>query len=110
VTAATPTIVDYLDQNFFRTRFDRLTPLQKKYLRAMAELGPGPHKTGDIADTLECPSQAVATTRAQLINLGMVWSMRFGETAFTVPLFDEFMKRMIADVEPHVPKPRKTKE
>lgn len=109
VNTATPLIIEFLDQNFFKTRLDRTTPLQKKYLRAMAELGPGPHKTGDIAAVLKCEPPIVATTRAQLINLGMIWSMRFGETAFTVPLFDQFMKRAVPELEPHVPKSRKPK-
>ncbi|MEM8556017.1 MAG: ATP-binding protein [Pseudomonadota bacterium] len=101
------TIIAHLDQSFFRVRFDRCKPVQQKYLRAMAELGPGPHQTGDIARVLQCAPSQVATTRQQLINLGMIWSLRHGETAFTVPLFDEFMKRQMPDVVPHTPKARK---
>lgn len=107
VESATPGIVAHLDANFFRVRFDRLTQLQQKYLRAMAELGPGPHKTGEIAGILEVGAGAVATVRQQLIEKGMVWSQRHGETAFTVPLFDEFMKRQMPELEPHVPKRRR---
>lgn len=106
VEEATPRIIAHLDANFFRVRFDRLTPLQQKYLRAMAELGEGPHQTGDIATTLGVEAAAVATVRQQLINKGMVWSQRHGETAFTVPLFDEFMKRQMPDLEKHEPKRR----
>jgi hypothetical protein len=72
-----------LDANFFRVRFNRLTQLQQKYLRSVAELGAGPHPTGDIAATLGVGAVAVATLRQQLINKGMVWSQRHGETAFT---------------------------
>ena len=107
VDDATPGIVTHLDANFFRVRFDRLTVLQQKYLRAMAELGPGPHKTGDIATALGVDAASVATVRQQLINKGMVWSQRHGETAFTVPMFDKFMKRQIPTLEKHVPKKRK---
>lgn len=107
VERATPGIVAHLDANFFRVRFDRLTQLQQKYLRAMAELGPGPHKTGEIAGVLQVGPGAVATVRQQLIEKGMVWSQRHGETAFTVPLFDEFMKRQMPDLEPHIPKRRR---
>ena len=103
---ATRQIITHLDANFFRVRFDRLTGLQHKYLRAMAELGPGPHKTGDIATTLGVEPSAVATVRQQLINKGMVWSQRHGETAFTVPMFDSFMKRQMPTLEQHVPKRR----
>ena len=103
VEAATPAVVAHLDGNFFRVRFDRMTALQQKYLRAMAELGPGPHKTGDIATTLGVGAASVATVRQQLVNKGMVWSQRHGETSFTVPLFDSFMKRQMPILEKHVP-------
>ncbi len=106
VLEATPGIIAHLDANFFRVRFDRLTALQQKYLRAMAELGPGPHQTGDIATVLGVDASAVATVRQQLINKGMVWSQRHGETAFTVPLFNEFMKRQMPVLEKHEPKRR----
>ena len=99
-------IIYHLDTNFFRTRFDRLTPLQQQYLRAMAELGPGPHKTGDIAAALQCESSRVGAVRERLTRLGMVWSLRHGETAFTVPLFDDFMKRAIPVLDPYVPRRR----
>ena len=103
VADATPDVISHLDGNFFRVRFDRLTALQQKYLRAMAELGPGPHKTGEIAATLGVGAASVATVRQQLVNKGMVWSQRHGETAFTVPLFDSFMKRQMPILEKHVP-------
>jgi len=105
VERETPPIISHLDANFFRVRFDRLTALQHKYLRAMAELGVGPHKTGDISAMLGVEAASVATVRQQLINKGMVWSQRHGETAFTVPLFDAFMKRQMK-LEKHVPKRR----
>lgn len=106
----TPEIIAHLDANFFRVRFDRLTALQQKYLRAMAELGAGPHKTGDIAATLGVEPSAVATVRQQLIDKGMIWSQRFGETAFTVPMFDTFMRRQMPKLERHVPRRRTRKE
>jgi AAA ATPase-like protein len=84
-----------LDESFFRVRFDRLTPLQKRYLRAMAELGPGSHRSGDIANALDRKVTALAPVRNELIAKGMIWSPSHGDTAFTVPLFDEFMKRIM---------------
>lgn len=84
-----------LDASFFRVRFDRLTPLEKRYLRAMAELGPGPHRSGDIAGELNRKVTALAPTRSQLILKGMIWSPSHGDTAFTVPMFDEFMRRIM---------------
>jgi len=109
VMAATGKVISHLDSSFFRVRFDRCKPVQQKYLRAMAELGPGPHQTGAIAAALGCEPSEVAATRAQLISLGMVWSQRHGETAFTVPLFDQFMKRQIPELQPHIPKRRPQK-
>ena len=106
VLDATPSVIAHLDANFFRVRFDRLTSLQQKYLRAMAELGPGPHKTGAIAATLGVEAAAVATVRQQLIDKGMIWSQRHGETAFTVPMFDAFMRRQMPTLEKHVPRRR----
>ena len=84
-----------LDQSFFRMQFDRLTPTEKRYLRAMAELGAGPHRSGDIAETLKRPVTSLGPVRASLINKGMVYSPSHGDTAFTVPLFDEFMRRIM---------------
>lgn len=82
-----------LDASFFRVRFDRLTPAEKRYLRAMAELGSGPHRSGDIAECLGRPVTAVAPVRNTLISKGMIYSPAHGDTAFTVPLFEGFMKR-----------------
>ncbi len=84
-----------LDSSFFRVRFDRLTPAEKKYMRAMAELGPGPHRSGDIAHLLKKKVTAVAPMRNTLISKGMIYSPSHGDTAFTVPLFDGFMKRIM---------------
>ncbi len=97
VRTATASAVAALDDSFFRVRFDRLTPAEKKYLRAMAELGPGPHRSGDIADCLKRKVTSLGPTRSQLIAKGMIWSPNHGDTAFTVPLFDEFMRRTITD-------------
>jgi AAA ATPase domain len=91
--------ISELDASFFRVRFDRLTPSEKKYLRAMAELGPGPHRSGDIAHLLKKEVQTVAPTRATLINKGMVYSPAHGDNSFTVPLFDEYMKRVMPKLE-----------
>lgn len=87
--------ISELDASFFRVRFDRLTPSEKRYLRAMAELGPGPHRSGDIAHLLKKEVQTVAPTRATLISKGMVYSPAHGDNSFTVPLFDEYMKRVM---------------
>ena len=95
VRHASMTATAALDESFFRVRFDRLTPKEKKYLRAMAELGSGPHRSGDIADSFGASVSSLAPTRSSLIAKGMVWSPNHGDTAFTVPMFDEFMKRIM---------------
>ncbi|MDQ3524736.1 MAG: ATP-binding protein, partial [Chloroflexota bacterium] len=95
VDAASRTAIAALDASFFGVRFDRLTPAEKRYLRAMAELGPGPHRSGDITQKLGRAVTSLAPLRSQLINKGMIWSPSHGDTAFTVPLFDQFMRRIM---------------
>jgi hypothetical protein len=95
VELASTTAVAALDESFFRVRFDRLTPLEKRYLRAMAQLGPGPHRSGDIAWELNREVTSLGPTRSQLIWKGMIWSPSHGDTAFTVPLFDQYMRRIM---------------
>ena len=84
-----------LDSSFFRVRFDQLAPAKKRYLRSMADLGPGPHRSGDIADAMGVKVSSLAPTRNSLIRKGMLFSPAHGDTAFTVPLFDDFLKRVI---------------
>jgi hypothetical protein len=97
IATASTQAVAALDESFFRVRFDRLTPMEKRYLRAMSERGPGPHRSGDIAAELGRKVTALAPLRNGLIGKGMIWSPNHGDTAFTVPLFDEFMKRIIPE-------------
>ncbi len=89
-----------LDENFFRVRFDRLTPREKVYLRAMAELGAGPYRTADVADKMGVKITTLGPARASLLKKGMVYSPSHGDMAFTVPLFDEFMRRAMPVFEP----------
>jgi len=88
-----PIVTEHLDRNFFLVRLDRLTPKEKEYLAAMAELGPGAHRSGDIATALGVKVESVAPRRSGLIAKGMIYSPAHGDTAFTVPLFGEFMMR-----------------
>ena len=82
-----------LDESFFRMRMDRLTPAEKKYLVAMASLGAGPTRSSEIAKRLGVKSESVAPRRNALIAKGMIYAPSHGETAFTVPLFDQFLRR-----------------
>ena len=95
VQAATKSAIINLDQSFFRVRFDRLTPREKNYLRALAISGAGTQRSGEIADKLGVKVQSVAPHRSSLIKKGMIYSPAHGDTAFTVPLFDAFMRRMM---------------
>ena len=95
VQSAADSVVRRLDQNFFRVRFDRLTPGEKNFLRAMAQLGSGAIRSGDIANCLGVKVNSIGPVRSKLIKKGMIYSPAYGDMAFTVPLFDEFMKRAI---------------
>ena len=95
VELASRSAIAALDESFFRVRLDRLTPAGKRYLRAMAELGEGPHRSGDIALQLGRPVTSQGPIRNQLIAEGMIWSPNHGDTAFTVPLFAEFVRRVM---------------
>ena len=97
VESASIQVTAALDESFFLVRFDRLTPTEKTYLRAMASLGTGPHRSGDIANVLGRRVTSLAPTRSNLINKGMIWSPNHGDTAFTVPMFNEFMRRIMPD-------------
>ena len=94
IERSSATVIKRLDRNFFKSRYERLTDPQKAYLYAMAKCGPGPHRTGQIAKALGKSSQQLGPTRDALIISGMIYSPRYGYAAFTVPLFDAFMKRI----------------
>lgn len=95
VHRATKTALEQLDNNFFRVRFDRLTPQEKVYLRALAQIGPGVHKSGDVAAVLGVSYESLGPVRDKVLKKGMAYSPSHGLLAFTVPLFDEFMFRVM---------------
>lgn len=97
VEHATKRVMTTLDESFFRMRFDRLTPGEKSYVRAMAELGPGPYRSGDIATRLGRKVTSLGPLRSGLILKGMIYSPAHGDTAFTVPLFDAFLRRIMPE-------------
>ncbi len=100
VVSAGAKAVATLDESFFRVRFDRLTPKEQEYLRAMAELGPGPHRSGQVAAALGIAVTSAGPRRTDLITKGMIWSPSHGVTAFTVPMFDQYMLRAMPDWRP----------
>jgi Holliday junction resolvasome RuvABC ATP-dependent DNA helicase subunit len=95
VKTATQLTIAGLDESFFKVRLERTTPSERRYLRAMADLGPGPHRSGDIANQLLKTVSSQAPVRSSLIRKGIVWSPTHGDTAFTVPLFHEYLLRTV---------------
>ena len=98
VQDATQNAIRRLDKNFFRVRFDRLTPGEKNFLRAMAYLGPGSHRTGAIAAALGISMKGASPVRSQLLKKGIIYSPAHGSMSFTMPLFDKFMARAIPEL------------
>lgn len=100
VETAVPAYTGKLDASFFRVRLDRTTDLQRAYLRAMADLGPAPQKAADVAERLgRSSSTSLGPTRAELINMGLLYTPQYGYAAFTVPHFDQFMLRSVPVLE-----------
>jgi len=99
IQESTSDVIRRLDENFFRVRFDRLTPSEKNYLRAMAQLGSEAHRSGDIAAILGVKVSSLGPVRAKLIKKGMIYSPIHGDMAFTVPLFDDFMRRAMPEFQ-----------
>ena len=97
--AAEPGYEAKLDASFFRVRLDRATELQRAYLRAMAELGSAPQKASDVAEVMGRTSANLGPTRAELINMGLLYTPEHGYAAFTVPHFDRFLRRAIPQLE-----------
>lgn len=91
-----------LDDGFFKVRFDRLTPKEREYVIAMAQIGAGPYRSSDIAGALCETSQSLGPRRSQIISKGMIYSPSHGDIAFTVPMFNDYLIRNF------VSKPNKT--
>lgn len=109
VENAVPAYEAKLDPLFFRVCLDRATELQRAYLRAMGELGPGAHKAAEVAEVMGRTSTKLGPARAELINMGLLYTPEHGYAAFTVPHFDRFLRRAIPTL--HVPprRPRNTR-
>ena len=100
VDAATSDAIRQLDGSFFKVRYDRCTPSERHYMRALAQLGSGVQRSGDVAELMKVKQPSAAPTRNTLIKKGMIYSPAYGDTAFTVPMFDEFMRRIIPEFFP----------
>ncbi len=104
---AVPVVEEKLDSGFFRVRLERTTELQRAYLRAMAELGSEPQRAGQVAGLLDRTSPQCGPTRKQLIDKGLLYTTDHGYAAFTVPRFDQYLKRAIPDLSPPPIRPRR---
>lgn len=93
-----------LDDGFFKVRFDRLTPKEREYVIAMAQLGPGPYRSSDVASALGETSQSLGPRRAQIISKGMIYSPSHGDIAFTVPMFSDYLMRNFINKKTALPK------
>ncbi|WP_375554426.1 ATP-binding protein [Roseovarius mucosus] len=93
IDLATKRALARLDEGFFRVRFDKLTNAEVEYVEAMASLGKGPYKVNDVAKVLQKQPKSLGPRRASIITKGMIYSPSYGEIDFTVPLFDDFLRR-----------------
>ena len=88
--------IHQLDRGFFRARIDKTTETERDYLRAMAGLsGPGPYKSGDVSAALGKKTTQTGPVRDSLIKRGLLDAPRHGFIAFTVPMFDQFIRRTL---------------
>lgn len=93
IKAARASALNRLDEGFFTVRFDRLTPKEREYVVAMAQLGDGPYRSSDVADYLEERAQSLGPRRSKIIHKGMIYSPSYGDIAFTVPMFADYLRR-----------------
>lgn len=97
VINASSQVMQQLDENFFKVRFNRVTHKEREFLHAMATLGDGPCKSSDVAGAMHKTGSAIGPLRSSLIKKGMIYSPEYGLLDFTVPLFDDFMLRVMAE-------------
>lgn len=94
IEAAIGLALDDLDQGFFRARLDKTTDAERDYLRAMANLGgPGPYRSGDVSRAVGRKTTQTGPVRDSLIKRGLCYAPRHGLVAFTVPMFDQYIRR-----------------
>lgn len=93
VSALAEKVEARLDANFFRVRIERLTPGERDFLKNMGKVG-GPNvRMGELAKAMRVKVTALGPRRTSLIRKGMIYSPAYGEIAFTVPMFAEFLRR-----------------
>jgi len=93
-----PLVEERLDESFFRVRAERTTELELRYLYAMAELGPEPHRATEVAHRIDRTVEQAGPIRSRLIDKGLLYTPGHGYAAFTVPQFDRYMLRSYASL------------
>ena len=105
VDAAIPSAQEALDTSLYEVRAQRATPAERRYMRAMADLGRGPYRSGAVAAKLGKSSAALSQLRDRLITKGLIYATEdYGYIEFSVPRFDEFMRRYMGYRAPSKPK------
>ncbi len=106
VERAMPAAQAALDQTMYEVRIQRATNTERRYMRAMAELGSGPYRSGDVAHAVGKATTALSPVRQSLLEKGLIYATEdYGYIDFTVPRFDEYLRRQLAY---RPPRPRKT--
>jgi hypothetical protein len=96
IESAKPVAQKSLDNTMYEIRVQRATDAERRYMRAMAELGSGPYKTGDVARKVGKTTTALSPVRQSLLDKGLVYATEdYGYLDFTAPRFDEFMRRFM---------------
>ncbi|HET9259162.1 MAG TPA: ATP-binding protein [Acidimicrobiia bacterium] len=95
VSRASANASSALDSSFFAARTARIPASEVSYVQALASLGPGPHRSGDVAEAAGKTTSQVAAFRDRLIREGLIYAPRYGWVEFAIPHFDVFVRRAL---------------
>lgn len=95
VERAQPHADHALDSSFFAARIARIPSSEVAYVQGLASLGPGPHRSGEVAEAMSMRTPQVAAFRERLINEGVIYSPRYGWVEFAIPHFDRYVRRAL---------------
>jgi AAA ATPase domain len=95
VRRAAPVAERALDTSFFAARIARIPDSEVRYVRALATLGPGPHRSGEVAEACGASTSSVAAFRDRLIHEGVIYAPRYGWVEFAIPHFDDYVRRRL---------------
>lgn len=96
IESAKPAAQAALDQTMYEVRMQRATNTERRYIRAMAELGTGPYRSGDVARAAGKQTTTLSPVRQSLLEKGLIYATEdYGHVDFTVPRFDEYLRRQL---------------